>query len=98
MRSGVGSAGGLVVYRVALRSTHSHVRLCRSILLSRSLLDFLRWVLVGRTIVYKLLSPLLAKLQNTRPQLRDINVLLPQSRSQQTFAYDTHEYTSFYNP
>ena len=34
MRSGVGSAGGLVVYRVALRSTHSHVRLCRSILLS----------------------------------------------------------------
>ena len=41
MRSGVGSAGGLVVYRVALRSAHSHVRFCRSIVLSDFALSFL---------------------------------------------------------
>ena len=51
-----------------------------------------------QTMTSAILLQCSAKLQNTRPQLRDINVLLLQSRSQQIFAYNTHEYTSFYNP
>ena len=102
----------LFVFLCGLHEVCSHI-MARAERLSRGLVSYTcthcgpNFVLVYKQLYWlrnlKLIAKHLdhwARLQNTRPRLRDINVLLPQSSSQWIFAYgnkrEIHVYSSFF--